>query len=109
MRSSLRTFSHRALVSGTALASVVLLTSWAHAGPTKKLFIAPGAFSLTQASNTAQIAPSFLRGTGTFVHCFSLANGSQVNKLSARVYNGDPGSSTAVIHFSALPRPASRR
>jgi len=79
----------------------VLLTSWAHAGPTKKLFIAPGAFSLTQASSSAQIAPSFLRGTA-FVHGLSLPNGGQVTKLTARVYNGDPASSTAIIHLSAV-------
>lgn len=102
MRSTLRAFLRRALAIWAALASVLLPTSWAHAGPTKKLFIAPGSFSLMQASDSAQIAPSFLRGTGNFVHCLSLPSGSQVEKLAARVYNGDPSSSTAVIHLSAV-------
>jgi len=102
MRSTLRACFRRALAGCAVLSSVLFLTSWAHAGPTKKLFIAPGSFSATQASDSAQIAPSFLRGTGNFVHCLSLPNGSQVEKLAARVYNGDPSSSTAVIHLSVV-------
>lgn len=85
-----------------AITSIVFLSSPANGAPPKRLFTLQAPLASCRRATTFQIAPSFLRGAGNFIHCFSRPNGSQVKKLPARVYNGDPASSTAVIHFSAV-------